>query len=236
MRLLLLSNSTCHGQGYLEHAHDALRDFLGGVRQVLFVPYAGVRMTYHAYAQKTREALPEGVELTSIHTAADARAAVDAAEAVLVGGGNTFHLVSELYTHGVMQHLAGRVQDGLPYVGWSAGANVACPRLSTTNDMPIVEPKSFDALDLVPFQINPHYLDAHAQGHMGETREERILEFLEVNRDVRVVGLREGSMLWQEDERLELVGEQSARVFLYGREPEERGPGDVSFLLKGPVW
>lgn len=233
MRLLLLSNSTNPGQGYLDHARDALRDFLGtSVREVLFVPYAGIRLSYDAYADRVGavfEAL--GYRLTSLHTAADPVAAVRRAEAVAVGGGNTFHLVHALHTSGVMPALRERVRDGVPYMGWSAGSNVACPTLRTTNDMPIIAPPSFETLGLVPFQINPHYLDAHPDRHMGETREERIQEFCLVNPGMTVAGLREGSLLRREGEALHLLGEKPMRLFRHGTDPREVPPGDVGFLL-----
>jgi dipeptidase E len=134
---------------------------------------------------------------------------------------------------GVMEAIRRKVLRGIPYVGWSAGANVACPTLRTTNDMPIIDPLGFDTLLLVPFQINPHYLDANPEGHAGETREQRIQEFLEINPDVTVVGLREGTMLRRENDVLRLVGSRSARIFKKGEFPVELGESDdFSFLLK----
>ena len=234
MRLLLLSNSTNPGMDYLGHAHDVLCDFLGtSVREVLFVPYAGIRLSYDDYADRVGAVFTAlGYRLRSIHTADDPVAAVRHAGAVAVGGGNTFHLVHALHTTGVMAALRARARDGMPYMGWSAGANVACPTLCTTNDMPIIEPPRFGTLGLVPFQINPHYLDAHPDRHMGETREERILEFCLVNPTVPVVGLREGSILRREDEALHLLGEKTMRVFRRGETPCEVAPGaDLDFLL-----
>ena len=125
-----------------------------------------------------------------------------------------------------------RIAAGVPYVGWSAGSNVACPTISTTNDMPIVQPESFDAIGAVKFQINPHYLDANPAGHAGETREQRILEFIEANPRRWVAGLREGCMLRYEDDRLELIGQRPMRIFKKGQEPFEVKAGDdLSFLL-----
>ncbi|WP_457653239.1 dipeptidase PepE [Rhodocaloribacter sp.] len=235
MRLLLLSNSKNYGMGYLEHARDAVGDFLGdAVREVLFVPYAGVRISYDDYATHVRAAFePLGYRLTSIHEAEDPVAAVREAEAVAVGGGNTFHLVHELYANGVMDAIRDRVRGGAPYLGWSAGSNVACPTLRTTNDMPIVEPPSFRTLGLMPFQINPHYLDAHPDHHMGETREDRIAEFLVVNPDVYVVGLREGSLLRRDGGALRLLGPKPMRVFRHGTPPREVEPGDDLTFLWG---
>ena len=235
MRLLLLSNSKNVGQGYLEHAETAIKDFLGGrVITVLFVPYAAVRLTYDDFTATVRKRFGElGYGVESVHAASDPCAAVRTAEAIVVGGGNTFHLLKVMHELGLVEAIATRALEGVPYIGWSAGANVACPTMKTTNDMPIVEPPTLRAMGLVPFQINPHYLDVHPAGHGGETREERLLEFIEANPDVCVVGLREGSILRVEGERLELAGGKSARIFLKGREPWEVGPEEsLEFLLK----
>jgi dipeptidase E len=149
-----------------------------------------------------------------------------------VGGGNTFHLVTMMHKTGIMDVIKGKAERGTPYMGWSAGANVACPTIKTTNDMPIIEPASFNTLDLIPFQINPHYLDANPEGHGGETREQRIEEFLVVNRNITVVGLREASLIYMEGDILKLLGSRDMRLFEYGKEPAEYKPGtDLSFLL-----
>jgi len=235
MNLLLLSNSRCPGMDYLEHARGEIGDFLGNeVKEVLFVPFAGVTITWDDYAAKTRAAFEAmGYRLISIHETADPVAAVNAAEAIAVGGGNTFHLVYQLYLHGVMGPIRERVRAGLPYMGWSAGSNLACPTLRTTNDMPIVEPPDFRVLDLFPFQINPHYLDAHPDGHMGETREDRIREFITVDKDMYVAGLREGCMLRLDEAGLRLIGDRTMRVFQYGETPREYAAGDdLAFLLR----
>ncbi len=219
---------------YLGHAQDPMREFLGTAPlTVLFVPYAAVRFGYDEYAAKVRPVLEEiGHRLISIHDAPDAIAAVLEAEAIAVGGGNTFHLVRELQEMEMLGPIRERVLEGTPFIGWSAGSNIACPTLRTTNDMPIVEPRSFRCLDLIPFQINPHYLDAHPDGHMGETREERIQEFLAVEPDRYVVGLREGSTLRVEGDGIQLLGENPMRVFRHGEEPREVEPGEaLEFLL-----
>lgn len=235
-RLLLLSNSSTAGMSYLEHAREAMREFLGTApKNVLFVPYAAVRFGYDEYAAKVRTVLEAiGHRLTSVHEAPNAIRAVLEADAIAVGGGNTFHLVRELQEGEMLGPIRERVLAGTPFIGWSAGSNIACPSLRTTNDMPIVEPPSFRCLDLIPFQINPHYLDAHPDGHMGETREERIQEFLVVEPDRYVVGLREGSTLRIEGDGIQLIGEKPMRVFKHGQEPLEVGPGDaLDFLLGG---
>src|SRR5438270_2281653 len=164
-RLLLLSNSRNFGQGYLEHAEPQIKDFLGEpVRKVLFIPFAAVRYTFAQFADTVRERFGDfGYELDSIHASDDPSQAVQAAEAIIVGGGNTFHLLHHLYQRDLLEPIRARVNAGVPYIGWSAGSNLACPTIKTTNDMPIIEPPGFAALGLVPFQINPHYLDAHPE-------------------------------------------------------------------------
>lgn len=236
-RLLLLSNSTNYGEGYLEYPVGAIRDFLGSaIKTVLFVPFAGVRYSYAEYAGRVRERFEEmGYGLESVHDASDPHLAVSRAEAIAVGGGNTFHLLRGLYSAELLEAIRARVLDGAPYVGWSAGSNVACPTIKTTNDMPIIEPPSFRALDLVPFQINPHYTDEQPTGHAGETRDDRLAEFTEVNEGMYVVGLREGSMLRIEDASIRLLGEKSARVFIKGSEPKDYAPHEsLQFLLRQP--
>lgn len=234
-RLLLLSNSRNAGQGYLDHALAPIRSFLGASRKrVLFIPYAGVRLSYDDYAANVRERFEAmGYALDSIHEAANPARAVDEAGVLVVGGGNTFHLLFALAERGLIEHIRARVLAGLPYVGWSAGSNIACPTIRTTNDMPIVEPPSFEALGLVPFQINPHYTDLHPPGHQGETRAERIEEFCTVNPSVPVVGLPEGTMLRVEGNRLTLLGSLPAYVFRHGFAPTEYAPGDgLQFLIE----
>jgi len=224
MRLLLLSNSTQHGQGYLDHAMPAIRDFLGPVRRLVFVPFAlHDREDYTARVRSRFE--KEGIEVEGLRPDLAAAAVIEGAHAVFVGGGNTFRLLDTLQRTGVLEPLRRRARDGAPYLGASAGTNIAAPTIKTTNDMPIVQPSSFTALGLVPFQINPHYLDPDpASRHMGETREERLREFLEEN-DTVVVGLREGAWLRIEGSSVQLAGLRGARIFRRGRDPEEVRPG-----------
>jgi dipeptidase E len=232
-RLLLLSNSTNHGQGYLDHAMTEIRDLLGPRRRLLFVPFAIQDRAAYAARARARFAA-EGIEVDALSSGEEGRRAIEAAEAVFVGGGNTFRLLQALQDSGLVEPLQRRARGGLPYLGASAGINIACPTIKTTNDMPIVQPQGFAALELVPFQINPHYIDADpGSRHMGETREDRIREFLEEN-DVPVVGLREGAWLRIEDGTGRVGGAAPARVFRRGREPEERGPGSsLDDLLAG---
>ena len=224
-RILLISNSTLYGSSYLNHAAAEIRDFLGQLPRVAFVPFALHDLdAYTATAQDRFRVM--GYELTSVHTASDARKTLKDSDAVFIGGGNTFRLLKALYDFDLLETIRGLVEKGMPYIGSSAGSNVAAPTIKTTNDMPIVEPPSFDALGLVSFQINPHYLDPDPDSrHMGETREVRIMQFLEEN-STPVVGLREGAMLRIEGSSITLKGSTGARIFRKGLEPVETKPGD----------
>ena len=230
--LLLLSNSTNHGQGYLDHAIGEVRGLLGTARRLVFVPFA--LHDRAAYAAKARARFAtEGIEVDELTANAVGRRRLGSAEAVFVGGGNTFRLLKTLQESELLEALRRRVRDGLPYLGASAGINIVCPTIKTTNDMPIVQPPSFEALGIVPFQINPHYLDPDpGSRHMGETREDRIREFHEEN-DVPVVGLREGAWLRIEGAGGQVGGAASARVFRRGRAPEELVPGASLAALLG---
>ena len=235
MRLLLISNSTMPGEPYLDYPKQEIRKFLGPDHMnTLFIPYAAVGFSFDQYVEKVNERFHEiGHHVTGIHTMADPVAAVRHAEVIVVGGGNTWQLVKMMHENHLIAPIRERIFFGIPFIGWSAGANVACPTLRTTNDMPIVNPQSFDTIHLVPFQINPHYLDYNPEGHGGETREQRILEFLEVNPEITVVGLREGTMLRREGHHLQLIGNRKARIFRKGIPPIELSSGDdFSFLLQ----
>ena len=231
-RLLLVSNSTQHGGGYLDHCASEIADLLGDSGPVLFVPYAQHDLDGYAATARDRFATL-GYELHSLHRSADPTAAVQEAAAVFVGGGNTFRLLDRLYELDLLDPIRERVAAGISYIGTSAGSNVACASIRTTNDMPIVQPPSFDALNLVPFNLNPHYLDPDPDStHQGETREQRIREFHEENLPA-VVGLREGGMLRIEDDRLELRGRSSVRLFRRRELPQEFEPGArLDFLLE----
>jgi dipeptidase E len=234
--LLLLSNSSVHGHGFLQHALDPIARFLDGRRTLHFVPFA--LAVHDGYTDMVREALASlGVDVVGLHSVDDPRAALESAEVVFVGGGNSFRLLRALQQHDLMDVIRRRVRAGaLSYMGSSAGTNQACPTIRTTNDMPIVEPAGFESFGLVPFQINPHYQDPDpGSRHMGETREKRIREFLEEN-DVPVLGIREGTWLRRRDHGLTLHGESGAVLF---RRDEDAVPfddgADLSFLLDGPA-
>ena len=233
--LLLISTSTTHGTGYLEHAEEEIKKLLTGKSSILFIPYARPNGISHAdYTAKAREAFEKwGISVTGIHEYENPVKAVQDAEAVFIGGGNTFLLLKQLYANKIVEPLQIRVRKGMPYIGTSAGTNVAGKTIGTTNDMPIVHPKTLDALALVPFNLNPHYLDPIPDStHMGESRETRILEFHGHNRQP-VVGLREGSMLRIEGDKIKLLGPLTARVFLQGQKPMEFSPtDDITFLME----
>lgn len=234
MRLLLISNSTNPGEKYLDYPKIKIREFLGNKPvKALFIPYAAVTFSYDDYEKKVSERFMEiGHEITSIHHFDDPGKAVANATAIVVGGGNTWKLLKTIRDNNLIDIIRKKVISGTPYIGWSAGSNVACPTIRTTNDMPVVEPDSFNAFNLIPFQINPHYLDANPAGHAGETREQRIEEFIEVNPDLYVLGLREGTMLTIENNSIILSGPRKARIFKKGTLPVEIGAGeDLSFLF-----
>lgn len=233
-RLLLISNSTNYGEKYLEYPKGEIKRFLGtNVKKVLFIPFAGVTMTYDEYQTKVANVFNElGYEVESVHNTDTPIEAVVKAEAIVVGGGNTFHLLDELKKWGLEQPIRERVANGTPYIGWSAGSNLACPSIKTTNDMPIVEPNNFCALNLIPFQINPHYTDAMPPNHGGESREQRLNEFLEANREIYVVGLKEGTMLLVEGEKMQLIGKNPMRLFKHGEAIREFDKNtSLDFLL-----
>ena len=235
-RLLLLSNSRDAAGRYLHHCRDALAAHLDGVRRVAFVPYAGVGISWDDYTARVREALaPLGVAVAGVHESEDPVAAVRSADALAVGGGNTFHLLATLQRTRVLDALRARALDGTPYVGWSAGSVVACPTLGTTNDMPIVEPPAgFGALSLVRFQINAHFTDAHPPGFQGETRRERLAEYLAANAGARVIGLPEGDWRVVEGDAVTLHGAHPAALFRAGHADAWVTPGTaLGPLLEG---
>ena len=233
MNLLLISNYTNAGEEYLQYPIQQIGKFLEGVSEVVFIPYAAVTFSYAAYEAKVQNRFTEiGVKVRSIHRAANPRHMIRNAQAICVGGGNTFALAKKMQEQGLMQAIRKKIAEGTPYVGWSAGSNVCCPTICTTNDMPIVQPESFKAIGAVKFQINPHYLDANPEGHAGETREQRILEYIEANPRRWVVGLREGCMLHVEGEKMELIGSRPMRIFKKGVETYEVKAGDdLGFLM-----
>ncbi|MFB6342507.1 dipeptidase PepE [Saccharicrinis sp. FJH62] len=233
MQLLLISNSTNAGEAYLEYPREEIRKFLSGSSKIVFIPFAAVGFSYDTYTEKVNESLSKaGLKVTGIHTFPDQVKAIKDADAIMVGGGNTFQLVAELYNQNLMEVIRERVVSGIKYVGWSAGSNITCPTLMTTNDMPVTEPKSFKTLNLIPFQINPHYMDANPDGHAGETREQRINEFTVLHPEIWVAGLRESTMFLVTNDSIILKGPKTCRIFKFGKEPLELSSEDnFSFLL-----
>lgn len=232
--LLLISNSTMAGEPYLDYPKHNIANFLGKEKvTALFIPYAGVTMTFDEYEKKVKDKFNEvGHDVVSIHHAKDPVKAVEEAEAIVVGGGNTWRLLHHVRRYNLIQPIRKKVFAGTKYIGWSAGSNMSCPTIKTTNDMPIIDPVGFEALNLIPFQINPHYLDKNPEGHGGETREDRLLEFLEVNQEMMVVGLREGCMFEIKGNECNYIGKLPLRIFKYGVEPYEMSPdSDFSVLF-----
>jgi dipeptidase E len=235
MNALLLSNSKGPDGAYLVHALDAIRALTpsGGQSSTdaLFIPFAGVTTTWDDYAAKVAEALaPANVSLRSVHTFAsdaEAQAAVAKTQLIVVGGGNTFQLLGQCRSRGLIEAIRHAVRGGARYLGWSAGANLACPTVSTTNDMPIVDPKGFDALNLIDFQINPHYTNALPAGHQGETRNQRIEEYLVANPQSTVLGLPEGDWLHVAGNAVTLQGPHDAVWFTHGAQPQSLASGSA---------
>jgi len=235
--LLLLSSSRAGNTPYLEHAKAMIEHHLAGIREVLFIPYAGVNLTYDNYTNKVQDALQSlNIRVTSIHQFDDAIEAVNNAKAIVIGGGNTFHLLHQLYENNVINAIQEKVNNGTPYIGWSAGSNVAGSSICTTNDMPIIEPKSFNALNLVPFQLNPHYTDFNPPGHNGETREQRLAEFMVINAEMPIVGIVEGSALKLVNNKLslqanKLIEQPCGFLFKAGNKRTIELTEELSFLL-----
>lgn len=222
--LLLISSSNLYGQGYLDHVDGEIRGMLNSVEKVVFVPFA--LYDRDAYAAKAGERFKRmGLLLDSVHSTSNPQRLLEQAQALFIGGGNTFRLLKALYDYDLLAVIRRRVGDGMPFIGSSAGSIVACPTLKTTKDMPVVQPPSFDALHLVGFQISPHYLDPDpASTHMGETQEERIMQYLEEN-DRPVIGLREGTYLRVHRGAVVLQGNRTARIFRRGEPPAEVAAG-----------
>src|SRR5215475_11477464 len=219
-KVLLVSNSTVHGRGYLDHVESEIKSFLGSARGVLFLPFAlHDRDAYTATVRKRFRDM--GYLIQSLHETTVPQKAVEETDAIFIGGGNTFRLLKALQDLDLINAIRGKVSSGAPYIGSSAGSNVAGPTIKTTKDMPIVQPRSFDSLGLVPFQISPHFQDPDLNSrHMGETQEERIVQFLEEN-ETPVVGIREGAWLLCENGAVILKGETGARIFRRGEAPVE---------------
>ncbi len=226
-RILLMSSSRKDQLGYLEHATQQIHAVLNHEkRHVVFVPFAAVTFDFDTYEKLAGPVFEKlGYGFTSLHRSANPRETIEQADAIAVGGGNTFALLSRMYGADLVDAIRAKVQAGTPYIGWSAGSNVACPTIRTTNDMPIVQPPTLRALGLVPFQINPHFISGKPAGHNGESREERLAEFLTINAPEQVFALPEGSALLSNGTTGTVLGERGALHFA--------GPQNVVTLAEG---
>lgn len=233
-RLLLLSNSTNPGEPYLSWPESHIKDFLGSsVKKILFIPYAGVTISYDDYfTSVATQLIAFGYQVDSIHQLEMNVEIINNYDALAIGGGNTFQLASLLQKKGLVEPIRKAIENGMPFMGWSAGSNITCPTIMTTNDMPIVEPDSFDGLKLIPFQINPHYTEATIANHGGESRDMRIQEFIILNKNATVIGIPEGSLLRLEGDQLFFVGKGFCKVFIHGKKTHLYKDGDdLSWLL-----
>ena len=219
---LLISASSYQDTGYLRHCKNWVKDFLGenGKEEILFIPYAGVRRTNDEYEQKVIDRL-KNKNIKSIHHYEDKIAAIKNANSIAVGGGNTFMLLYTLYKLNLIEPIKEAVANGTKYFGWSAGANIAGKTMMTTNDMPIIMPKSFDSLNIFPYQINPHFISGKLAGHNGESREERLEEFLIANPKDTIYALPEGTALLIADNEAEVIGHSEILKFEYQKEIEK---------------
>jgi dipeptidase E len=235
--LLLLSSSMVKDTQYLTHALPMIKSHLTDITELLFIPYAGVTINYDDYTAKVQKALePLRIKVTGIHQCVDKIAAIKSAKSIAVGGGNTFHLLHQLYENNLVTAITSAVENGTPYIGWSAGSNVAGDSIRTTNDMPIIEPKSFDALKLVNFQLNPHYTDFNPEGYNGETRAQRLAEFMVLNQNIPIVAIVEGTGLKVSNEngqqRLRLMGSDEGYIFIAGEKHIINSQSNLDYLLE----
>lgn len=227
---LLLSNSTMPGTPFFTWPKPHVLDFLEREKKrALFIPFAAVTFSFDEYEQKLGEAVRDiGIEVQSIHREQHMITAIREAELFMVGGGNTFALLARMYKYGLLNEVRARVLSGVPYIGWSAGANLACPTIMTTNDMPVIQPPSFEALNLVPFQINPHYHELKFEGQGGETRKERLEEFVALNSNRKVIGLPEGMAIERLGDQYELKGAGVAKLYQHTEPISELTPGKLT--------
>ena len=230
LRILMLSSSRRGNEPYLQHARSMISAHLGEINEILLIPFAGVTIEWDAYTAMVQAALPD-LNIRGIQQFPQAKKAIKQAKAILVGGGNTFNLLNQIYQQDLLEEIQQKVRQNTPYIGWSAGSNICGKSICTTNDMPIVQPPSFTALDLLPVQINPHYSDYQAPGHNGETRAQRIQEFCALNPEMPVIAIREGSALLQNSNSLILTGDLDGIIFKGPQAQTIVAGQDLSFLL-----
>lgn len=242
MQIFAFSSSRSGNSEFLEPVLPVIKGKLKERTKVAFIPFASVEKSYHFYFSKVKKALESLHVNLILALPSNCNEVIDESDTIMVGGGNTFKLLYDLYELNLLDKIVAKVRSGISYIGWSAGSNILCPTIGTTNDMPVIEPKSFKSLNLFPFQINPHYLNNKINGFNGETRDQRLLEFLQVNPDIPVIGLPEGSFLQLENNNLLYKGPMQCVLFEYsnsqlnniGRNIENGT--DLSFLLlKGQV-
>lgn len=231
---LLLSNSTMPGTPFFTWPRQYVKDFLPSAsKDLIFIPFAGVTITFDDYFSRVNQVFNEmGYSIQSVHEFSDKVKAIENADTIIVGGGNSFALLNRIYQEKLIGPIKAKVISGTPYIGWSAGANLACPTIMTTNDMPVVFPPSLDALNIVPFQINPHYHELKFENQGGETRRERLEEFLMMNPEKKIIGLPEGMLVQRNGNKMFLKGEGVGKLYESGKEIVELKSGsDLSFLL-----
>lgn len=235
-KILALSSSKAGSEAYLETAIPLIKDFLGTEKlNIAFIPFASVENDFENYLLNVSSALASLQHTFNLVTYENALNIIKQSDVIMVGGGNTFKLLHDIYETKLLDAIRDKVNAGTPYIGWSAGSNITCPSIGTTNDMPIIEPQSFNALGLLPFQINPHYINQKPEGHNGETRDQRLKEFMKMNPGISVIGLPEGTALLLENKRLQFIGAVNSILF-YDKESEitvrQILPGtDISYLL-----
>jgi dipeptidase E len=234
--LLAFSSSRAGKTGFLETAIPLIENFLGRKQiNIAFISFASVDNDYENYTSKVRESMQHLPYVINTVTPENARSVIEKTDAIMVGGGNTFKLLHDIYELKLLDIIRDKVNSGAAYIGWSAGSNILGPTIGTTNDMPVIEPKSFNALGIFPFQINPHYMNQKPEGFNGETRDQRIEEFIKMNTGISVIGLPEGTALQLKNNKLQFLGSISAVLFSQENNrlnrTEMAGGSDLSYLL-----
>ena len=236
-RILAFSSSRSGNGGYLQMAVPYIKKFLGATPlNIAFIPFASVDNNYEAYTAMVRTAMADLPYTIMMVQPDNAQSIIKQADVIMVGGGNTFKLLYYIYYLKLLDIIRDKINEGAPYIGWSAGSNITCPGIGTTNDMPVIEPKSFNALGLFPFQINPHYHNVKTEGQNGETRDQRLEEFMQMNPGIPIVALPEGTALMMEGYMLTFIGESPAVLFYWDESAtivnrKIMTEEDISFLL-----